>query len=155
MIGCILVSDVDSEAPQYVWVVHPLLDSPRKSIFLVLFLVFLVIDIQFLFDSLGVTFLSTFFLFGSLRQYFFPFRYEVYDDQITVSSFFFKQNRLWNEFRSYYIDQHGILLSPFSKPSRLESFRGIYVRFGLDKSVVQDLVQSKVGMEDCSALGTE
>tara|TARA_B100000745_G_scaffold14864_2_gene10780 strand:- start:649 stop:1092 length:444 start_codon:yes stop_codon:yes gene_type:complete len=141
--------------PQYVWVVHPLLDSPRKSIFLVLFLVFLVIGIQFLFDSLGVTFLSTFFLFGSLRQYFFPFRYEVYDDQITVSSFFFKQNRLWNEFRSYYIDQHGILLSPFSKPSRLESFRGIYVRFGLDKSVVQDLVQSKVGMEDCSALGTE
>ncbi|HCK15248.1 TPA: hypothetical protein DHW51_14085 [Candidatus Poribacteria bacterium] len=141
--------------PQYVWVVHPLLDSPRKSVFLVLFLVFLVIGIQFLFDSLGVTFLSTFFLFGSLRQYFFPFRYEVYDDQITVSSFFFKQNRLWNEFRSYYIDQHGILLSPFSKPSRLESFRGIYVRFGLDKSVVQDLVQSKVGMEDCSALGTE
>ena len=138
--------------PQYVWVVHPLLDSPRKSVFLVLFLVFLVIGIQFLFDSLGVTFLSTFFLFGSLRQYFFPFRYEVYDDQITVSSFFFKQNRLWNEFRSYYIDQHGILLSPFSKPSRLESFRGIYVRFGLDKSVVQDLVQSKVGMEDCSAL---
>ena len=56
--------------PQYVWVVHPLLDSPRKSIFLVLFLVFLVIGIQFLFDSLGVTFLSTFFLFGSLRQYF-------------------------------------------------------------------------------------
>ena len=74
--------------PQYVWVVHPLLDSPRKSVFLVLFLVFLVIGIQFLFDSLGVTFLSTFFLFGSLRQYFFPFRYEVYDDQITVSSFF-------------------------------------------------------------------
>ena len=141
--------------PQYVWVVHPLLDSPRKSVFLVLFLVFLVIGIQFLFDSLGVTFLSTFFLFGSLRQYFFPVRYEVYDDRITVSSFFFKQNRLWNEFRSYYIDQHGILLSPFSKPSRLESFRGIYVRYGLDKSVVQDLVQSKVGMEDCSALGTE
>ncbi|MEE2617527.1 MAG: hypothetical protein VX677_02830 [Candidatus Poribacteria bacterium] len=141
--------------PQYVWVVHPLLDSPRKSVFLVLFLVFLVIGIQFLFDSLGVTFLSTFFLFGSLRQYFFPLRYEVYDDKITVSSFFFKQNRLWNEFRSYYIDQHGVLLSPFSKPSRLESFRGICVRFGLDKSVVQDLVQSKVGMEDCSALGTK
>ena len=141
--------------PQYVWVVHPLFDSPRKSVFLVLFLVFLVIGIQFLFDSFGVAFLSIFFLFGSLRQYFFPVRYEVYDDRITVSSFFFKQNRLWNEFRSYYIDQHGILLSPFSKPSRLESFRGIYVRFGLDKSVVQDLVQSKVGMEDCSALGTE
>ena len=141
--------------PQYVWVVHPLLDSPRKSVFLVLFLFFFVIVIQFLFDSLGVTFLSIFFLFGSLRQYFFPVRYEVYDDRITVSSFFFKQNRLWNEFRSYYIDQHGILLSPFSKPSRLESFRGIYVRFGLDKSVVQDLVQSKVGMEDCSAFGTE
>ena len=141
--------------PQYVWVVHPLLDSPRKSVLLVLFLFFLVIGIQFLFGSLGLTLLSTFFLFGSLRQYFFPFRYEVHDDRIAISSFFFKQNRLWNEFRSYYIDQHGILLSPFSKPSRLESFRGIYVRFGLDKSVVRELIQSKVVIEDCSVSGAK
>ena len=134
------------KSPRYVWVVHPLFDNPGRSVFLVLFLIFLVIGIQFLFGSLGITFLSTFFLFGSIRQYFFPFRYEIYDDKIAISSFFFKQDRLWNEFRSCYVDQHGILLSPFSKPSRLESFRGIYVRFGLDRSVVQDLVQSKIGM---------
>ena len=116
------------EPPQYVWVVHPLFDSPKKSVFLVSFLIFLLVGIQFLFGSLGITLLSIVFLFGSLRQYFLPFRYEVYNNQITVSSFLSKQDRAWNEFRSYYVDQHGILLSPFPKPSRLENFRGIYVR---------------------------
>ena len=136
------------EPPQYVWVVHPLFDSPKKSVFLVSFLIFLLVGIQFLFGSLGITLLSIAFLFGSLRQYFLPFRYEVYNNQITVSSFLSKQDRAWNEFRSYYVDQHGILLSPFPKPSRLENFRGIYVRFGLDRSMVLDLIQSKIEMDD-------
>jgi len=136
------------EPPQYVWVVHPLFDSPKKSVFLVFFLIFLLVGIQFLFGSLGITLLSIVFLFGSLRQYFLPFRYEVYNNQITVSSFLSKQDRAWNEFRSYYVDQHGILLSPFPKPSRLENFRGIYVRFGLDRSMVLDLIQSKIEMDD-------
>ncbi|HHZ89528.1 TPA: hypothetical protein EYN98_31810 [Candidatus Poribacteria bacterium] len=136
------------EPPQYVWVVHPLFDSPKKSVFLVSFLIFLLVGIQFLFGSLGITLLSIVFLFGSLRQYFLPFRYEVYNNQITVSSFLSKQDRAWNEFRSYYVDQHGILLSPFPKPSRLENFRGIYVRFGLDRSMVLDLIQSKIEMDD-------
>ena len=136
------------EPPQYVWVVHPLFDSPKKSVFLVSFLIFLLVGIQFLFGSLGITLLSIVFLFGSLRQYFLPFRYEVYNNQITVSSFLSKQDRAWNEFRSYYVDQHGILLSPFPKPSRLENFRGIYVRFGLDRSMVLDLIQSKIKMDD-------
>jgi len=136
------------EPPQYVWVVHPLFDSPKKSVFLVSFLIFLLVGIQFLFGSLGITLFSIVFLFGSLRQYFLPFRYEVYNNQITVSSFLSKQDRAWNEFRSYYVDQHGILLSPFPKPSRLENFRGIYVRFGLDRSMVLDLIQSKIEMDD-------
>ena len=136
------------EPPQYVWVVHPLFDSPKKSVFLVSFLIFLLVGIQFLFGSLGITLLSIVFLFGSLRQYFLPFRYEVYNNQITVSSFLSKQDRAWNEFRSYYVDQHGILLSPFPKPSRLENFRGIYVRFGLDRSMVLDLIQSTIEMDD-------
>jgi len=136
------------EPPQYVWVVHPLFDSPKKSVFLVSFLIFLLVGIQFLFGSLGITLLSIVFLFGSLRQYFLPFRYEVYNNQITVSSFLLKQDRAWNEFRTYYVDQHGILLSPFPKPSRLENFRGIYVRFGLDRSMVLDLIQSKIEMDD-------
>lgn len=136
------------EPPQYVWVVYPLFDSPKKSVFLVSFLIFLLVGIQFLFGSLGITLLSIVFLFGSLRQYFLPFRYEVYNNQITVSSFLSKQDRAWNEFRSYYVDQHGILLSPFPKPSRLENFRGIYVRFGLDRSMVLDLIQSKIEMDD-------
>ena len=136
------------EPPQYVWVVHPLFDSPKKSVFLVSFLIFLLVGIQFLFGSLGITLLSIVFLFGSLRQYFLPFRYEVYNNQITVSSFLSKQDRAWNEFRSYFVYQHGILLSPFPKPSRLDNFRGIYVRFGLDRSMVLDLIQSKIEMDD-------
>ena len=57
----------------------------------------------------------------------------------------------WSDFRSFYADRNGVLLSPFARPSRLENFRGVYVRFGDSKRhEILDFIQRKVRPDSIS-----
>lgn len=134
----------DQSILQRTWRVHPLRESWTRSIFLFLFLLLLFSGIYWLFQSAFITLLSTIFVTGSLYRYFVPFRYELYDHQLVVTAPLYRLTKSWDTFRSFYVDKNGVLLSPFAKPSRLENFRGVYVRFGPNRSEVLDFIRDKI-----------
>ena len=130
--------------PQHIWRVHPLRENWTRSTLLLLFLLFLFSGIYWLFQSVFVTLLSAMFVTGSLYRYFVPFRYELYEHELVVSAPRYRLTKSWADFRSFYVDNNGVLLSPFAKPSRLENFRGVYVRFGANRSEVLDFIRDKI-----------
>ena len=69
-----------------------------------------------------------------------------------VKSLFTRQEKGWKNYKSFYVDKNGILLSPFKKPSRLENFRGVYIRFHKNKedviNFVRDMMEEKNGNQD-------
>ena len=73
-----------------------------------------------------------------------PYRYELYENQLVVTAPLYRLIKPWDVFRSFYVDNNGVLLSPFAKPSRLENFRGVYVRFGENRSEVLDFIREKI-----------
>ena len=136
----------DPPIPQQTWKVHPLRENWTRSILLLLFLFLLFSGVYWLFQSVFVTLLSAIFVTGSLYRYFVPFWYELYEHQLVVTAPFYRLTKPWSAFRSFYVDSNGVLLSPFAKPSRLENFRGVYVRFGANQSEVVDFIKSKISM---------
>lgn len=112
------------------WTVHPLVENWRKSVLLGLFLVLLLFIIYLGFQLIYVTVLSAIFLIGSLYKYFLPFHHQFEVDRLIITSCCYKMERPWETFRSFYVDANGVLLSPFAHPTRLENFRGVYIRFG-------------------------
>ena len=137
--------------PQHAWIVHPLRDNWKRSILLLLFLALLFSGVYWSFRSASVTILSAIFLIGSLHRYFVPSRYEFHDDRLVVVSLSRRVAKPWSDFHSFYVDCNGVLLSPFAKPSRLENFRGVYVRFGSSQpNEIIDFIQRKVGAESVS-----
>ena len=134
----------DQPIPQQIWKVHPLRENWTRSTLLLLFLLLLFSGIYWLFQSVFVTLLSVIFVTSSLYRYFVPFRYELYEGQLVVTAPFYRLMKPWSDFRSFYVDNNGVLLSPFAKPSRLENFRGVYVRFGANRSEVVDFIKSKI-----------
>ena len=113
------------------WTVHPLVENWRKSVLLVLFLALLLLIIYLGFQLIYVAILSAIFLIGSLYKYFLPFHHHFEADKLIITSCcFYRLERSWETFRSFYTDANGVLLSPFARPTRLENFRGVYVRFG-------------------------
>ena len=113
------------------WTVHPLVENWRRSVLLILFLTLLLLFIYLGFQLIYVAILSAIFLIGSLYKYFLPFHHQFEADRLIITSCcFYKLERSWETFRSFYVDANGVLLSPFAHPTRLENFRGVYIRFG-------------------------
>ena len=130
------------------WCVHPFVENWKKTVLLLLFLLSLLTIIYVGYKSIPVLLFSALLLIAPLYKYFLPFHYHCRTDNIIVNTCCYKLERSWSTYRSYYVDKHGILLSPFTKPSRLENFRGIYIRFGKHPSEeIVKFIESKIRTE--------
>ena len=127
------------------WTVHPIVENWRKSVLLGLFLALLLFGIYLGFQSIYVALISGIVLLGSLYKYFLPFHHQCEADRLIITSCCYRLERSWETFRSFYVDANGVLLSPFARPTRLENFRGVYVRFGKHTpEEVVDFITSKI-----------
>ena len=133
------------------WRVHPLVENWRKSVLLGVFLTLLFIGIYWGFQSIYIALLSATFLLGSLYKYFLPFHHHCEADKLIITSCCYRLERSWDTFRSCYVDANGVLLSPFAHPTRLENFRGVYVRFGKHSpEEIVDFITNKIPPESSS-----
>lgn len=130
------------------WRVHPIVENWKKTVLLLLFLLSLLTIIYVGYKSIPILLFSALLLIAPLYKYFLPFHYHCRTDNLIVTTCCYKLERSWSTYRSYYVDKNGILLSPFTKPSRLENFRGIYIRFGKHPSEeIVKFIQSKIRTE--------
>lgn len=131
---------------KFEWVSHPLKESMSLNIiaFLGILLMLLVGYVSLGYVGMIV---SVLVIILSLISYFAPTKYRIENGKINVSFMFIKKDYELSHFKSYYIDNKGILLSPFKKPNRLENFRGLYVRFGLQKESVVRLIAENISKE--------
>ena len=126
------------------WSTHPVKKKAMISVLVVAFLFLVWLVVYLTTSSLFLTGLSVVIMLVSLSSFFLPTYYELDQDKIRIRYVFTRREREWSAFRSFYVDKNGVLLSPFQKPSRLENFRGIYVRFDRNKDQVVDFVKSKI-----------
>jgi hypothetical protein len=126
------------------WTVHPIKRNWKRSAGVVLFLVILCAAIYLSLNSVTLLLLSVVILVSSLAPFFFPTTYTLRDDCIIVRSLLRRFSKQWAFFRSYYPDKNGVLLSPFSSPSRLENFRGVYIMFSRNRSEVVNFIRKKM-----------
>jgi hypothetical protein len=126
------------------WSAHPVKRNTKVSILVILFLFVIWFLVYLITFSPLLTILSVVIMLGSLSPFFLPTYYELDDEKIKVKFFFNTKEKKWSMFRSFYVDKNGVLLSPFERPSRLENFRGLYVRFNQNKDEVVDFVKSKI-----------
>ena len=139
-----IMESQNSSADSIQWTVHPVKRNWKVSTGVSVFLIVLCAAIYISFSSVALLFLSAVALICSLARFFFPTTYTLQNDCIIVKSLLRSSSMQWDSFRSYYPDRNGVLLSPFSSPSRLENFRGTYVRFDHNKSEVVDFVREKI-----------
>ncbi len=123
------------------WVSHPVKESIKKNI-IALFGIIVILVGGFIWLYIPGVLMGIVIILLTLLPYFMPTKYSIDEQGIRVQYMF--QNRLyeWKHFRSFYIDENGVLMSPFSSPSRLENFRGIYVRYGDKKKEIIELIKS-------------
>lgn len=126
------------------WTCHPAKQNRTRTILVTAFIAAVVLAVYFWTYSALFTILAVLILTGSLAAYYFPTRYTLTDEEIIIKTTTQRLVKKWAQYRSYYPDKNGVLLSPFVRPSRLENFRGVYIRFSGNKDLVMGFVMRKM-----------
>ncbi len=127
------------------WVSLPLRHAPWKGLVLVLVVAATATAVFLGTQSPGWTLLSGILLLAGVHDFLLPTTYQLSEEGVSSRTLWYRRHKPWSFCRSYWVDAHGVLLSPFPGRSRLESHRGLYLRFaGADRQAVVRFVQSKV-----------
>ncbi|MFQ5907171.1 MAG: hypothetical protein ACE5JA_11455 [bacterium] len=124
------------------WTSFPAAEEKGKAVAVSILLLALFGVIYVSFGPLWMV-ISLLLLGGSVAPYFAVTRYRMTPEGIEAFHFFYTARRSWRYFRSYYEDKKGVLLSPFERPSRLENYRGLYLRFGTERDRVMDYIERR------------
>lgn len=126
------------------WIVHPAHAKPLRALLVVSLLAVVVVLVYFLLASPFWAVFAAALLLVSLRQFFLPTTFRLTDEAVVSRFLWFEKRKEWDYFRSYSRDRNGVLLSPFSGPSRLESFRGFYLIGAGRQPGVLDFIREKL-----------
>jgi hypothetical protein len=139
--------DVGSR-PLLEYVCYPAGRNHIITILTTIFLAICVLLVWLLTFSLFMVAVAIVILAGSMAGFYTRTRYQFYDDHFTVATTFQETEKSWSQYRSYYPDRNGVLLSPFLRPTRLENFRGIYIKFNGNKDDVMGIIRSRISFEN-------
>ena len=133
------------------WTCHPVRRRPLVSLLVTLFIFLIGVVVYMATSSNTFTVLALVILYASLAKFYFPTRYRFTAKGIEVKTITQKLFKPWSMFRSYYPDKNGVLLSPFTRPTRLENFRGMYILFADNRDEVIQYVSRYVGVKKAKA----
>lgn len=128
------------------WTAWPLRDDwPRSGVLLaIIALVSIGVAVSFEGVTWGVFSLAVLAL--SVLRYLLPTRYTFDDEGVCARFAGGERRRRWPEVKAFYPHRDGVHLSPFSRPSALDPFRGMYVRFAPgNREAVLTFLRERVG----------
>lgn len=128
------------------WTCHPLRDEPLlKSLSLVGIIVASAVIMAISLEGLAYGVIALVALIVATLGYLLPTRYVVDATGIACRQLVWRR-RPWTSFRRAVHQPDGIFLGPMRKPSRLDAFRGLFLRFGpgADVERIDALVQAHV-----------
>jgi hypothetical protein len=129
------------------WTCHPLKRRPLAAVLVTLFIMVCGLAVYVATESRWFSAFALIVLYLSVAKFYFPTTYGVTSEGITVKTTTQKLFKPWSMYRSYYPDKNGVLLSPFTRPTRLENFRGLFVLFENNRTEVLEYLKEKINPE--------
>ena len=123
------------------WRAHPVVDDYPRSLIAIAIILFSTLLFYLISGLVWVGVVAFIFLFLSMLTYFFPIRYRITDESLTISFLGLASVYPLKKYYNFYVNPAGIHFSTFSHPSPLDPFRGNFVRFNRNKKEVVEFVK--------------
>jgi len=94
-------------------------------------------------------------LFVALHTYFLPVRYVLDGEGITVDKRIFSHTYPWDQFRRWFRTTGGVVVSPFSRRTFLDNFRGVHLLLPRDPAAVLAHLERRLPARKRGPLDTE
>jgi hypothetical protein len=139
-----MTDTVESSPETLAWTCHPARRRPVAGLLAALVVALLIAGVWTWFHDPWLTALGVAFLGFSLSPFYLPTRYLIAQDSVTIRATFGERKKNLDLYRRFHADRHGALLSPFDRPSRLDRFHGLNLRFDApDRERVLDYLRRR------------
>ncbi len=78
---------------------------------------------------------------GMLSDYLLPVTFTITTTHVSHHTLVSKRIMAWKDVKRVYLDDYGVKLSPLGRQTRLEAYRGVYLRFVDNEEEVLDAVK--------------
>lgn len=136
--GCSLK---DREDVVLSWTVHLARENPIR---LLTALIAIMSTVAFAYYVIGLAgaIAAAFMMLSALADFLFPVTFVLNSEGAEARMLLKKAAISWGNVKRYYLDNQGIKLSPLDRVTRIEAFRGVYLRFKDNKEEVIATVKS-------------
>lgn len=127
------------------WKSHPARERPAATIFVVILIAVIMSMVYYVMDKNAFMMALAGLVFTiSLSTFFSPTTFTIDENKVEIKYTFSAKERNMSAFRKAFPETRGILLSPYLSPTRLENFRGFYLRYGKDNKAEVDAFVIKI-----------
>ena len=102
-------------------------------------------------QSVWIGAISVAFLFGSISRYLFPVIYVLNADGVQTRFLGYSRYYPWSRFRRVSLRDEGVFLGTFSRPRRLDAWRGLYLRSPQQRDLVYAVARYRVNLDPSQA----
>ncbi len=138
-------AEAGAEGAALSWTVQPWRKSPALGVAVALLILAVSFAVRVVFESNGWALLALVLLSLSVARYYAPTTYVLGAKGVRMEGPFGTVEREWAAFRAWFADRDGVLLSPFSQPTRLAFTRGIFLPFKHNQAEVLAVVEDFMG----------
>jgi len=132
------------------WTLHLAREHPAKQILVVASLLTAATAGYYLLGVLGIV-ASLVVISSSIAEFLFPVSYRISTSGAECRSALRRERIEWSSVKACYLDESGVKLSPLGYPTRLEAFRGVYLRFADDNAETVIAAVRKLREQQCQA----
>ncbi|MCX6645345.1 MAG: hypothetical protein NTY09_03155 [bacterium] len=121
--------DTEATPGEIRWRVLPLAENAWRSLLLVVIIIAACYGVWSWTELGGFVLLAFILLVVSIAPFIFPTRYHMNSEGLEIIFLGIRNFRGWEEYRNFYPHDVGVHLSPFKELTRLDPFRGNFIRF--------------------------
>lgn len=137
---------METESPViFEWSVHPLREGGFRLLLFMLSVTVFPLLVGVAFESIIWASFAELFLLGTLSAYWLPTRFRLTEQTAELQRWFWNRKKLYRDFGRIEKDPNGLFLAPFTKPSRLDGYRGMLLLSPPEPDRLLEFLKQKVG----------
>jgi hypothetical protein len=138
-----------SEKNSLAWTSWPVRQRPRSLLLVIPVCGAALASVFFLTKEASWVGIGALLLAIGLREYFLPAHYILDSEGMTIRYLLWSRRQSWGRVKRMVPQKTGVFLSPFPGPSRLEAFRGMFLRYDANKEKVLEAVRWHLTQSGC------
>ncbi|MEP6756996.1 MAG: hypothetical protein ABJA67_15935 [Chthonomonadales bacterium] len=126
------------------WKIRPVIDQPQRVVPIIALCLFVLVVGYLTFHTIWPAIAGVLMLLGATSEYLLTTNYRLTERGAHADCGVSRFEIEWSKVKRLLISDNAVTLSPLPRPSRLDAFRGVNIRFSSEKKAQRDEIMAMI-----------